>query len=118
MIDDGISGDDMTFGPCEDSIVNNIYLSFKLRRGKHLINKNIGSRLHTIQNTNDNSMKDARDFCREAVQWMFDSGRLKGFDVFCERDDNEVGRINIHVMAIAADNRQIPYSTFYKVGGV
>ena len=106
----------MTFGECDDSITNNIYLSLKIKKGYWFHNAEFGSRLYLIKNTKDSSLKDAQNYSREAVQWMFDTGKIKSFSSFFERDKDVEGRINIAITCVAGDNRTINYSTFYMVG--
>lgn len=98
-----------------DSIYTNIWLSLNIRRGTLFVDLSFGSRLHEIDLLTDDNVRLARDYCREALKWMLDTGRLKRLDVSTERDASDRNRLNIAIGAITQDDRIVEYETYYSV---
>ena len=77
----------MTFVKAEN-IMNNIYLSLKVKRGSFFYDPTFGSRLYLLDREKNTEIKRqlAVDYAKEALQWMISSGKAQAVDVFAERD--------------------------------
>jgi len=107
----------MTFHPAEN-IMNNIYLSLMIPKGSCFWNPEFGSRLHELKRSKDTerTAELARQYCKEALQWIVDTGRAKSIEVTAERDRNvSSNRLKIHVQAVQADGREVSFDVFQEV---
>ena len=77
----------MTFVKAEN-IMNNIYLSLKVKRGSFFYDPTFGSRLYLLDREKNTEIKKqlAIDYAREALQWLIASGKAQTVDVYAERD--------------------------------
>ena len=101
-----------------DSFLNNVYLSLMVDKGSYFQDPEFGSRLYLLKRSKSTQRTAglARDYCLEAVAWMVESGRAKGFEV-------EVGieklrncdRLNIRVLATKANGQKVGFSTFREI---
>lgn len=107
----------MTFTAAE-TILNNIYLSLMVKKGGWFFNPAFGSRLHELaraKNT-DQTAELAKEYCREALQWIIDAGRATTIEVDVERDTTEdLHRLKICVRAVQAGGRVVTFETFQEV---
>jgi phage gp46-like protein len=106
----------MTFEKVDD-IRNNIYLSLMVRRGSFFQNPNFGSRLHELfraKNT-DKTAALAKEYCKEALQWLIDTGRATEINISTEKDPNELNRLKILVEATQSDGRKVTFDTYLEV---
>lgn len=94
---------------------NNVLLSLHTRRGALFARPRFGSRLHTLGKVTDNGLALARDYCREALQWMVDVGRIVEIAVETARHDGEPNRIDIQVEVTFPDGDNQAFETFYRV---
>lgn len=111
---DGIKAD-MTFEKA-DSIINNIWLSLNVERGSFFADPEFGLRkLKRAKNTEETE-RLAREYIKEALQWIIDIGRVKEIDVVTQRDTTrDLYRLNVWITAIQADGRKIEFETFLEV---
>ena len=77
----------MTFVKAEN-IMNNIYLSLKVKRGSFFYDPTFGSRLYLLDREKNTEIKKqlAIDYAREALQWLIASGKAQTVHVYAERD--------------------------------
>lgn len=108
---------DMTFEKA-DTIMNNIYLSLMIPRGSFFQNPDFGSRLHLLlraKNTANTEML-AKEYCKEALQWITDTGKAKKIEVITERDrTQDLHRLKVLIRATQADGQQVTFETFLEV---
>lgn len=108
---------DMTFEKA-DSILNNIYLSLMIRRGSFFQNPDFGARLHLLQRAKNTANTEllAKEYCKEALQWLFDTGKAEKIEVFTERDiTQDLHRLKLLIRVTQADGQQVSYATFLEV---
>ena len=112
---DGLTAS-MSFDKAED-ITNNIFLSLNVRRGSFFMNPDFGSRLYLLMQgvLNDRTLTLAKEYTREALQWLLDTGRATAVEVTAERHETDLHRINLHVQVTQADGRDISFETFFEV---
>ena len=108
----------MTFDKAA-SIMNNIYLSLMVQRGSFFALPSFGSRLHLLQRAKDTdmTMRMAMDYCKEALQWMSDSGKVKTVEVYAERDRTQnLNRLKllVEVTPVNSDT-PVPFTLFIDV---
>lgn len=117
LTDDDATVGRMTFDAAGD-IMNNVYLSLVVRRGSWFQNPGFGSRLHLLQRAK-NTQKTAalaEEYCREALQWLIDTGRATRVDVATERDrSQDLHRLKVLVAVTQADGRQVTFERFVEV---
>jgi len=108
---------EMTFGESTD-ILNNIFLSLSVPKGSFFARTSFGSRLHELlrhKNTPETEAL-AKDYCREALQWLIDIGRSVSFDIETERDpDENPHRLKIKITATQADLSVVTFETYQEV---
>ncbi len=109
----------MTFAQAEDgNLLNNIYLSLVIRQGSFFQNPEFGSRLHLLQRAKNTARTEAlaAEYCKEALQWLIDSGRVSKIDVYTERDrTQDLNRLKILVEATKADGGLVTFTHFVEV---
>jgi len=116
MIDHGIDENgNITFAHCEDSLCNNVWISINLRRGFFFQNKKLGSRLFTIKKLTPDTIRLAQDYCKEALQWLLDIGRVSSINIVAERDVDDKNRLNLAISLVRANDEPITYNLFYRV---
>ncbi len=101
-----------------DTIMNNIWLSLMVKRGSFFANTEFGSRLHLLQRykNTDATARLAIDYCKEALQWMLDSGKARKIEVFSERDRSQnLNRLKLLVKVTPANGPVVPFETFIPV---
>jgi phage gp46-like protein len=107
----------MTFTPSRD-IMNNIYLSLLVKKGSFFARPEFGSRLHELtraKNT-ESTASLARDYCREALQWLIDTGRAKSFDIQSERDRTiNPNRLKLSINVTQADLTPVTFEFYQEV---
>jgi phage gp46-like protein len=106
----------MTFEKTTDgNLSNNIYLSLVVQRGSWFQNPAFGSRLHLLQRAKNTLRTEALavEYCKEALQWLIEAGRVTAFDFYTERKD--LHRLNIMIVATKADGKQVSFTTFMEV---
>ena len=117
LTDDDAAVGQMTFDPAGD-IMNNIYLSLVVRRGSWFQNPDFGSRLHLLERAKNTEKTAAlaEEYCREALQWLIDTGRATRIDVRTERDrSQDLHRLKLLVEVTQADGRQVSFERFVEV---
>jgi phage gp46-like protein len=97
------------------SLLNNVYLSLAVRKGSLIHRIDFGSRLHLLKRIDTNSLKLAADYCKEALQWLIDIGRLVSVSVAVEPDLANQSQICLAVSCVRADGGSDEFSIFYKV---
>jgi phage gp46-like protein len=113
---DGSQGS-MTFEPVE-TILNNIYLSLMVERGSLFVNPEFGSRLHLLKRAKNTVNKEslAREYCREALKWLLDTGRAMDIQVESERDrKQDLNRLKLRVIVTQSNGRTVTFERFVEV---
>jgi len=110
---------EMTFEKSED-IMNNVYLSLMVRKGSFFQNPDFGSRLHLLKRAKNTEQTAAlaREYCKEALRWLLNTGRATKIDVYSERDLGGAGvrdRLKLLVEVTQADGRKLSFATFLEV---
>jgi len=95
------------------SIRNNIFLSLTLARGAFFQDPTFGHRLNEVKKNTVNAPALVKEYAREALQWVIDTGRAKSITIETERGEKD--RINISVSAVEADGNEVKFETFYEV---
>jgi phage gp46-like protein len=99
-----------------DSIFNNILLSLTIRQGSWWFDPGFGLRRRERMKNTENNARLVEADCRQALQWLIDSGRAASIEVFTERDRTQnLNRLKILVEAVQADGRRITFETFKEV---
>ena len=101
------------------TLMNNIYLSLKVIRGSWFADPSFGSRLHLLQrakNTNQTAQL-AIGYCKEALQWMIDTGKAKSVAVYTERDrTQDMHRLKLLIEVTPVNsNDPVAFTTFIEV---
>jgi phage gp46-like protein len=70
------------------TLMNNVYLSLMVQQGSFFANTSFGSRLYLLRRAKntETTKRLAMDYCREALQWLINSGKAIAIDVYAERD--------------------------------
>lgn len=116
-IEAGTGDADMTL-TSGDSFINNIYLSLMVDRGTFFQDTAFGSRLYMLKRGKsvDVNTRLAKDYCDEALAWMIESGRAKSFRIETWIDKlASSDRLNIWILAVRADGREIEFTTFTEI---
>ncbi len=110
---------DMTYDEATNgNLYNNIYLSLMVKRGSFFQNTDFGSRLHLLQREKNTPRVEALavEYCKEALAWLIDAGRVESFDYDTERDTTQnPGRLKIVITATKADGDAVPFTTYVEV---
>jgi phage gp46-like protein len=108
----------MTFDKAT-TIMNNIYLSLVVARGSFFADTSFGSRLHLLQRAKntDTTMRLAVDYCKEALQWMIDSGKASKVDVYAQRDrQQDLNRLKLLIEVTPYSGAEpVAFTTFIEV---
>ena len=107
----------MTFDKA-DTIMNNVWLSLTVQRGSFFANPGFGSRLHLLKRAKLSAAtaRLAEDYCREALQWMLDSGKATAISVTAERDRTQnINRLKLLVDVTPASGEPVEFSAFVTV---
>jgi phage gp46-like protein len=116
-IENGSATGSMTLDKA-DSIMNNVYLSLMIRRGSWFQNLDFGSRLHLLhraKNTERTAIL-AREYCKEALQWLLDTGRATAIEIDTERDRRiDLCRLKLLVEVTQADGKKVSFTTYVEV---
>ncbi len=108
----------MTFSKTS-TLMNNIYLSLSVRRGSFFLDPQFGSRLHLLtraKNT-DQTAQLAVGYCKEALQWMIDTGKARAINVLAQRDP-ALDRHRLYLMVEATpagSDEPVQFSMFIEV---
>lgn len=108
---------EMTFDKAGD-ISNNILLSLVVQRGSWFQNPEFGSRLHLLRKAKNTALTErlARDYCREALQWLLDTGKVTVLDIATERDLTvNRHRLKLVIEATQANGRKVTFEHFVEV---
>lgn len=101
-----------------ETIFNNVYLSLMLQKGSFFAAPEFGSRLHLLHRAKNTARTEmlAREYCREALQWLLDTGRATAVAVFAERDRTQnLNLLKLLVEVTQADGRELTFQTFVEV---
>jgi phage gp46-like protein len=116
-IENGSAIGSMTLN-ASSSIMNNVYLSLMVKRGSFFQNLDFGSRLHLLhraKNTERTAIL-AKEYCKEALQWLLDTGRATAIDVYTERDRRiDLCRLKLQVAVTQADGKKVDFITYVEV---
>jgi len=112
---DGFGQAELTDQPGSD-LMNQVYLSLAIRRGSWFFNPEFGSRLHLLQREKNLPRTEQllKDYVSEALQWLYDTGRIIAHETVTERAVNS-GRIKYTVTVTAADGELVTYTNFARV---
>lgn len=108
---------EMTFVKAGD-ISNNILLSLGIQRGSWFQNPEFGSRLHLLRKAKNTTLTErlARDYCREALQWLLDTGKATNISIAAERDLTvNRHRLKLVIEATQANGRKVTFEHFVEV---
>jgi len=116
---DGSATGAMTFDKGSDgNLRNNIYLSLVIKRGSWFQNLTFGSRLHLLQRAKNTEQTAAlaEEYCKEALQWLIDTGRVKKIEIIAQRDrEQDLHRLKLLVMVTKSNGDQVSFTTFVEV---
>jgi len=108
----------MTFDKAT-TIMNNIYLSLMVSRGSFFADPAFGSRLYLLQRSKntETTARLAIDYCKEALQWMIDAGKIKNIEVSYERDrTQDMHRLKLLIEVTPLNsNEPVAFTTFIEV---
>lgn len=101
------------------TLMNNIYLSLTARKGSFFADTSFGSRLHLLQRSKNTeaTARLAIDYCKEALQWMIDAGKISKVEVYAQRDHTQdLHRIKLLVDVFPVNsNELVSFTTFVEV---
>lgn len=101
-----------------ETILNNLFLSLTVRRGSFFQNPDFGSRLHLLHRAKNTPRTEALavEYCKEALQWLIDAGRLSKIDIYTEIDKTQnIDRLKMLIEATKAEGDQVSFTTFVEV---
>lgn len=117
-IDIGINGQGtMTFDKAT-TIMNNVWLSLIIDRGSWFFNPDFGSRLYLLKRAKntEHTAALAREYSREALQWLLDTGRATEIQVHSQRDrTRDIHRLKLLVEVTQANGERVSFQTFVEV---
>lgn len=100
------------------SIMNNIYLSLMVRKESFFPNRDFGSRLHTLlrKGNTERTAATAVEYCKEALQWIIDIGRVIKFDISTQIEKlQDLHRLKLSIKAYETNGRVVTFETFMEV---
>lgn len=114
-IDNAAATADMTFVPAT-TILNNIYISLTIVRGSWWFNTEFGLRnTRRLKNTERNA-RLVKDWIKEALQWLIDSGRATSIEITIQRDRlQNPTRLLALIEAHEADGNIVTFEKFVEV---
>ncbi len=107
----------MTFDTAT-TIMNNVWLSLMIDKGSWFFNPDFGSRLYLLKRAKntEHTAALAREYCKEALQWLLDTGRAVEIQVFSQRDRlQDLNRLKLLVEVTQADGNTVTFETFVEV---
>jgi phage gp46-like protein len=107
----------MTFDKAE-TIMNNVWLSLTVKKGSFFADTEFVSRLHLLQRykNTDSTVRLAEDYCKEALQWLLDSGKAKKVEAFAQRDRTQnLNRLKLLVEVTPVNGPVVSFETFISV---
>lgn len=116
-IDNSTGISSLTFDKAE-TIMNNVWLSLTVDKGSFFANPAFGSRLYLLQRAKltPATIQLAEDYCKEALQWMLDSGKARAISVTAWRDATEFKyRLKLLVEVTPIVGEQVAFTTFVTV---
>ncbi len=100
-------------------LMNNIYLSLKVKKGSFFADTSFGSRLYLLERSKntDRTMRLAIDYCKEALQWLIDTGKASAVQVYAERDrTQDLHRLKLLIEVTPVSGADpVAFSTFIEV---
>lgn len=106
---------EQTFDKAGD-IFNNIFLSLTIKQGSWWFDPAFGMRDRGRMKNTEANARLVREDCKQALQWILDSGRAKTIEVHTERDrSQDLNRLKILVEATQADGKTVTFETFKEV---
>lgn len=106
---------EQTFDKSGD-IFNNIFLSLSIKQGSWWIDPAFGLRDRGRMKNTESNARLVREDCKQALQWIIESGRAKEINVITERDrSQDLSRLKILVEATQADGQLVTFETFKEV---
>lgn len=99
------------------SLVNNIYLSLFVEKGRFFMNPEFGSRLHLLKRAKglSNVAETARDYCLEALEWLTRTNKAKTIEVETAINPHVTGCLAIRVKAVKGDGQTVDFQTFLEI---
>lgn len=99
-----------------DTIFNNIFLSLAIEQGSWWLDPTFGLRSRgRLKNTAATARLLEQD-CKNALQWIIDTGRADSIDIATERDQaQDLGRLKLLIVATQADGRRVTFTKFIEV---
>ncbi|KUG24581.1 hypothetical protein ASZ90_005611 [hydrocarbon metagenome] len=107
----------MTFDKAT-TLINNIYISLKVRQGSFFADLTLGSRLYLLERAKNTeaTARLAIDYCKEALQWMIDAGKISKVDVYTERDrTQDLHRLKLLIEVTPISGPTVAFTTFIEV---
>ena len=106
---------EMTFDEA-DTIFNNVYLSWTIRKGTFFADPEFGSRFHLLKKNTQHTAALAEEYGREALQWLLETGRAVKIKVQAARDSlRDPSRLNLLAEVIQSDGRLVSFEHFVEV---
>jgi len=98
----------------EASIIDDIYLSLKIKRGSYIFDKDFGCRIYEIDKITKYSINLAKDYVYEAIKWLIDEGRIveDTLSIIVERNALNNSRLDIVVSGKTIDKTSFSIETF------
>jgi phage gp46-like protein len=101
------------------TLMNNVYLSLMVQQGSFFANTKFGSRLYLLRRAKntDTTKRLAIDYCKEALQWLINSGKAIAIDVYAERDrTQDLHRLKLLIEVTPYTGAEpVAFSTFIEV---
>lgn len=96
-----------------DTIMNNIYLSLTIAKGSFFLDPEFGHRFNEVKKNTAGAPAQVKEYAKEALKWLLETGRAKKIEIVTERDGRE--RIKLKVEATQADGQEVIFDTFYEI---
>lgn len=97
-------------------LFNNIFLSLTIKQGSWWLDPTFGLRDRGRMKNTEQNARLVREDCKQALQWLLDTGRAASIDVYAERDrSQDLHRLKVLVVATEPDGRVAEFEKFIEV---
>jgi len=106
---------EQTFDKAGD-IFNNIFISLAIKKGSWWQDPNFGLRDRGRMKNTESTARLVREDCKQALQWIVDTGRAIALDVEVQRDrSQDLNRLKILVSATQSGGRRVTFEKYIEV---